>query len=148
MALLYWRITPAHAGKTRSRPGRQERQQDHPRACGKDGYSTYLHSGPLGSPPRMRERRILGIIGDKSIGITPAHAGKTISRFKCRICLKDHPRACGKDLIFFWSFFNLLGSPPRMRERRQNLWRNWCPTRITPAHAGKTYLRCWPDTKV
>ena len=48
------RITPAHAGKSRSIPSKSAMPWDHPRACGeKDGDLTRT-TPTAGSPPRMR----------------------------------------------------------------------------------------------
>ncbi len=71
-----------------------------------------------GSPPRMRER----LLSIRAKIITP----------------KDHPRVCGKDLIFDILFPAFWGSPPRMRERLQDLRRGLLVGGITPAYAGKT----------
>ena len=72
-------ITPAHAGLTL--PGVRENRstRDHPRACG--AYPLWYRVVILyeGSPPRMRG--LLGQPGrnDKLVGITPAHAGLTVT---------------------------------------------------------------------
>ena len=50
-------------------------------------------------------------------GITPACAGKTVIDFVSDSQSKDHPRVCGKNLSNFASFFDVVGSPPRVREK-------------------------------
>ena len=70
--------------------------------------------------------------------ITPAHAGKTMSRKGGETEESDHPRACGEN---YW-LDNLphfaIGSPPRMRGKLFCVLLALSSMRITPAHAGKT----------
>ena len=51
------RITPAYAGKTYLTALQCRAYKDHPRVCGKDEKGAVFVPSPLGSPPRMRERR-------------------------------------------------------------------------------------------
>ena len=55
------------------------KSEDHPRVCGKDWQSHSWYAREIGSPPRMRERRLCGIRPSARFGITPAYAGKTRS---------------------------------------------------------------------
>ena len=71
-------ITPAHAGKTPSAPSHPPPGGDHPRACGENPGLTLAVCELLGSPPRMRGKRISISKMIAQGGITPAHAGKTI----------------------------------------------------------------------
>ena len=72
------RITPAHAGKTNRNSERRFKDRDHPRACG-ENVDTVKHIGyNVGSPPRMRGKRVGKINVLLIVRITPAHAGKTI----------------------------------------------------------------------
>ena len=91
------RITPAHAGKTGCPDTAAQVRQDHPRACGEnvlvEGYVKVF----IGSPPRMRGKRSPRGCGGVQRRITPAHAGKTSAWKTLRICVKDHPRACGEN---------------------------------------------------
>ena len=131
-------ITPAHAGKTESGTFANPTGEDHPRACGKDrAFFSFLRLF-LGSPPRMRERLLIASAFFQDVGITPAHAGKTDAWQTFGYRVQDHPRACGKDIFFFHSSAVVVGSPPRMRERRKRCIINFSNIGITPAHAGKT----------
>lgn len=47
-------ITPAYAGKSRSRHVCISRRRDHPRVCGEKFVVALLGGVHLGSPPRMR----------------------------------------------------------------------------------------------
>ena len=120
IALDGFGITPARAGKTNGRRIFRIRNGDHPRSCGKD-YPGMLPSSKLsGSPPLVRERRRVKICIGRRNGITPARAGKTKTASSPAVSSWDHPRSCGKDVVFI--FFPC-----------------WLPG-ITPARAGKT---CW-----
>ena len=73
------RITPAYAGKS-SYGGRTRFPcRDHPRLCGEKPRSPAATGTSLGSPPPMRGKELLGLLTVKSIGITPAYAGKRFS---------------------------------------------------------------------
>ena len=92
----------------------------------------------MGSPPRMRERRLR--IGEVCAlkGITPAYAGKTFVECRVFSIAWDHPRVCGKDHNIHQAGCARRGSPPRMRERQllSSVVRH--ALGITPAYAGKT----------
>ena len=49
------------------------------------------------------------------LGITPAHAGKTVRISNPYGAMKDHPRACGENLHLRCREKRGNGSPPRMR---------------------------------
>ena len=71
------RITPAHAGKTAKAYEAWQELWDHPRACGENRLKKCALRRVLGSPPRMRGKRLFGEPFKAEAGITPAHAGKT-----------------------------------------------------------------------
>ena len=74
-------------------------------------------------------------------GITPAHAGKTQPELTDEWVAKDHPRACGENATYSIFQPDIEGSPPRMRGKLNMVMRFGVVTGITPAHAGKTFLR-------
>ena len=86
----------------------------------------------------MRERRSLFRTIIINEGITPAYAGKTIARNGLKRVVQDHPRVCGKDFMLGVIVMEAKGSPPRMRERRTQIYKAMTSQRITPAYAGKT----------
>ena len=96
-----FRITPAYAGKTHDVLVPLERPWDHPRVCGKDVNLPFVSTIIPGSPPRMRERHTDDWEEQPPDGITPAYAGKTKDGEVIGTRLKDHPRVCGKDSIYF-----------------------------------------------
>ena len=116
--IIYSRITPACAGKTVVRLQKTLRDRDHPRVCGKNPPARSSSVCPLGSPPRVREKRIKSLTKRRRTGITPACAGKT-AVVGCQLSpLRDHPRVCGKNFKKFVFMHLELGSPPRVREKR------------------------------
>ncbi len=71
-------------------------------------------------------------------GITPAHAGSTITGFRGGQKRKDHPRACGEHWAIRMWMGSRIGSPPRMRGAHGALDIRNGGVGITPAHAGST----------
>ena len=110
-------ITPAYAGKTPAKNKLKLFWKDHPRVCGKDRPRTIACGNCVGSPPRMRERRIRANSIQNRRRITPAYAGKTERKTGRPARLVDHPRVCGKDASRPALQAQPVGSPPRMRER-------------------------------
>ena len=69
----------------------------------------------MGSPPRMRGKLHTVLDALAPIGITPAHAGKTLTLHTRTIGTWDHPRACGENSDYSYPSTREQGSPPRMR---------------------------------
>ena len=112
------RITPAYAGKRKSR-----------RCCTTIG---------LGSPPRMRGKGADIVNGFVSAGITPAYAGKSQSYRQPCSAMWDHPRVCGEKQIPQTYISLSRGSPPRMRGKDLDDAIVQLNNGITPAYAGKS----------
>ena len=109
------RITPAHAGKSPAAAGKARRFGDHPRTCGEK--ATWRITVPLssGSPPHMRGKVASNLIIADELGITPAHAGKSIQGFIALELFEDHPRTCGEKPETLTKLEERRGSPPHMR---------------------------------
>ena len=75
--------------------------------------------------------------GRKVEGITPAHAGKRLSRRQRRRGTWDHPRVCGEKSSFVMWQGCCTGSPPRMRGKVLAALMPENRLGITPAYAGK-----------
>ena len=71
------RITPAYAGKTQLQPAPRHLLRDHPRVCRKNLLLPRCHGRCSVSPSCVREKHIRHLEDGKSLGITPAYAGKT-----------------------------------------------------------------------
>ena len=72
-------ITPAHAGKRARRRFCESPPRDHPRPCGEKGAHRRVHHHGGGSPPPMRGKAQRAAVAQRAAGITPAHAGKSLS---------------------------------------------------------------------
>ena len=133
------RITPAGAGKTRRCCAHRPKSQDHPRRCGENKMSRECRLSDLGSPPQVRGKP--ADVSQFSIydGITPAGAGKTLLRRRCKHHTRDHPRRCGENRYKGLSHQAHLGSPPQVRGKPSYGIYNSLKRRITPAGAGKTF---------
>ena len=92
------RIIPASAGKTCLMATKEKLVEDHPRVCGKNFKCLDLLILVLGSSPRVREKYIRHLEDGKSLGITPASAGKTDIHPVRTSELWDHSRVCGKNI--------------------------------------------------
>ena len=92
----WFRITPAHAGKSGHHQRRGRNNKDHPRACGEKSQRCPSRDRERGSPPRMRGKGDTVDYAAKPRRITPAHAGKREWRPQPPETGRDHPRACGE----------------------------------------------------
>ena len=117
-AVIYFRITPADAGKTSQSRGLWRWRRDHPRGCGENAFFANFSRLSLGSPPRMRGKPDEVTAYQAEARITPADAGKTPTPERRVIKCKDHPRGCGENESYIKSSTHCLGSPPRMRGKR------------------------------
>ena len=131
-------ITPADAGKTYIKSQPDVRIRDHPRGCGENILTWRLRNEHLGSPPRMRGKRLVfGRLG-MAVRITPADAGKTPPTAAVQPAIRDHPRGCGENGEFAMDLRAREGSPPRMRGKQATACCWHFTAWITPADAGKT----------
>ena len=102
----------------------------------------------------MREKPFLRRSMFSALGITPACAGKTQMFYMSMRRQEDHTRVCGKNLPYLTFQQAELGSPSRVREKRDKIWGGVFKPRITPACAGKTswFINChditWDHTRV
>ena len=131
-------ITPAHAGKSGQQSHIILQLWDHPRACGEKSGISEQFDMTTGSPPRMRGKVTVSKLEYKTLGITPAHAGKSLRRLIRSLIHGDHPRACGEKGILDGAQIFGMGSPPRMRGKVLRRFFRSRLTGITPAHAGKS----------
>ena len=70
-------ITPAYAGKSRSRGNAACARKDHPRLCGDKNTLCFRHCVTTGSPPPMRGKGTVRGKNTRPWRITPAYAGKS-----------------------------------------------------------------------
>ena len=93
----------------------------------------------IGSPPRVRGKRVQLRVSSPDTRITPARAGKTSQSCLTPAKLRDHPRACGENLNSDKEVTEWRGSPPRVRGKPVVKFGELAAIRITPARAGKTF---------
>ena len=81
----------------------------------------------------------------KSVGITPAYAGKRIKEICVSYEYGDHPRLCGEKLNSGSKCKFQSGSPPPMRGKGRHCQIKILCHGITPAYAGKS---CRPHSNI
>ena len=109
-----------------------------PRVCGEKKVWYGVEDIASGSPPRMRGKAQAEQVRRFLNGITPAYAGKRVSRLLRKASLWDHPRVCGEKGHAGRQKLPRLGSPPRMRGKVGGGDVFVVDVRITPAYAGKS----------
>ena len=132
------RITPACAGKRGVLAILGAATGDHPRVCGEKGAVCPCRYSRAGSPPRVRGKEALTPGKRTPERITPACAGKRISRSRSSAIRRDHPRVCGEKHLREVLGVKHRGSPPRVRGKVSTQPVDVAQTRITPACAGKS----------
>ena len=90
------------------------------------------------TPPRMRGRLLKLLTSARTVGNTPAYAGKTSSTATTATRSGKHPRVCGEDLSPVSMLRLSTETPPRMRGRLMHRAGVGVPEGNTPAYAGKT----------
>ena len=77
--------------------------------------------------------------------LIPAHAGKTLDNMFLAIVSAAHPRSRGENSTGDMESEAALGSSPLTRGKLLSQIAAWLPTRLIPAHAGKT-SRVWSQS--
>ena len=111
-------ITPACAGKTCANSSASPKPTDHPRMRGEDVRTPPEHFRGRGSPPHARGRPHRRAVERRSLGITPACAGKTPTPQQSTGWEADHPRMRGEDAASWAVIDWISGSPPHARGRQ------------------------------
>ena len=131
-------ITPACAGKRRSRNRKRAFGRDHPRMRGEKAEQPVYGKADPGSPPHARGKVYDEPKGCGFQGITPACAGKRSGQRRCTAGTWDHPRMRGEKTIKNGHCQASQGSPPHARGKVHVRMICACNTGITPACAGKS----------
>ena len=139
--ILVYRITPAYAGKREWKSGKVSLVEDHPRLCGEKLALERLVVFKQGSPPPMRGKACKITQKRTRARITPAYAGKRAYVCSNIMLDGDHPRLCGEKILKMKTDNVILGSPPPMRGKVQQLPDCFRFFGITPAYAGKSRRR-------
>ena len=109
------RLIPAHAGKTGSQGRGRSSGSAHPRSRGENTADDALTAQPAGSSPLTRGKLPSRQPFQFSLGLIPAHAGKTTRRYPDRCGNAAHPRSRGENLADLMHQVPHLGSSPLTR---------------------------------
>ena len=108
-------LIPAHAGKTR-RPGPNPgRPRAHPRSRGENLRAQLRHVAAQGSSPLTRGKLTSLDLREVSLGLIPAHAGKTYETVVMHVCKRAHPRSRGENILASLPAWQGSGSSPLTR---------------------------------
>ena len=135
------RITPACAGKRLCLTCVLAILWDHPRMCGEKESNIGGYVSTVGSPPHVRGKVRRLTLERLFTGITPACAGKSTKLRNAIRSKWDHPRMCGEKSAASTCPICARGSPPHVRGKVKENQTLWYEDRITPACAGKSYIR-------
>ena len=110
-----FRITPAWAGKRFPYRLLSVPDRDHPRVGGEKLLFQLMCSYLQGLPPHGRGKAERAAGRHRPAGITPAWAGKRLTRPAMTGTPRDHPRMGGEKLHLLLCVPAGYGSPPRRR---------------------------------
>ena len=131
-------LIPAHAGKTRGTTVSDRIGSAHPRSRGENPSILGPNVASSGSSPltrgKPRDMAALVVAG----GLIPAHAGKTTRWRECLTGCRAHPRSRGENVPSMHCRHRAGGSSPLTRGKPSCVFGCGRPTRLIPAHAGKT----------
>ena len=120
-------------------PAHRSASTAHPRSRGENEYLKRGSFISPGSSPltRGKRRRIDPV--PETVGLIPAHAGKTRPKPLTRTSSPAHPRSRRENKQLLVAAASQRGSSPLTRGKRRQRQRSGQPAGLIPAHAGKTY---------
>ena len=95
----------------------------------------------------MRGKALENGGGSLDVRITPACAGKRQALAKALSRSRDHPRMCGEKFAVILSPRVVTGSPPHVRGKGLKSSLSSIQRRITPACAGKSFLKSFSQSR-
>ena len=110
----------------------------HPRSRGENRLSCLPAGRCSGSSPLTRGKLKTLALREVSLGLIPAHAGKTRGRHRATQPHGAHPRSRGENTPCLSAGSPPRGSSPLTRGKPYGLDNSYEVTRLIPAHAGKT----------
>ena len=134
------RLIPAHAGKTVTSRSFGPGTWAHPRSRGENCSRAYSHGSGRGSSPLTRGKHFTFECDCSSLGLIPAHAGKTRRVRSGAVLYRAHPRSRGENSAFNALAPVLEGSSPLTRGKQAGGGFDLTRGGLIPAHAGKTQL--------
>ena len=132
------RLIPAHAGKTPSRSPHLSLVGAHPRSRGENREEDRVRPWRRGSSPLTRGKLRASAPAMRTMGLIPAHAGKTGKIVPVTSAARAHPRSRGENRGMRPSGHSSGGSSPLTRGKRLRSAFAVCSSGLIPAHAGKT----------
>ena len=131
-------LIPAHAGKTSSASSAREARRAHPRSRGENRQRVEGADATAGSSPLTRGKLGRPASSMSSIGLIPAHAGKTQQSHLSMASARAHPRSRGENPYAASNDQDPKGSSPLTRGKLLAAVFHERRPRLIPAHAGKT----------
>ena len=132
-------FTPTCVGKTSLKDFLNQFAGVHPHVCGENSSCISSNACLVGSPPRVWGKPTLRTVSYACRRFTPTCVGKTQFCFCSAKALPVHPHVCGENSTVKGDHVFVLGSPPRVWGKPDQLARNAVTTRFTPTCVGKTY---------
>ena len=132
------RLIPAHAGKTMQCYAHAYKSAAHPRSRGENPALGLLALAVCGSSPLTRGKHQEPNFERLSIGLIPAHAGKTGAYSVAWSSGWAHPRSRGENARVPTGAVTCSGSSPLTRGKRDETLDEAPASGLIPAHAGKT----------
>ena len=133
------RLIPAHAGKTDRAWRRGVHPQAHPRSRGENFTCLATTVVSSGSSPLTRGKPDQHGVVSPTVGLIPAHAGKTRAKTSSTSPSRAHPRSRGENVGLSRLSGGGRGSSPLTRGKRHSGDKGPRRRRLIPAHAGKTH---------
>ena len=131
-------LIPAHAGKTTNFSLFKVNRMAHPRSRGENLVDKPNVLAHLGSSPLTRGKLEVGLLGSGSLGLIPAHAGKTSDGKYTPSEVGAHPRSRGENSWTRPASPTRSGSSPLTRGKLAHVVLAVAVRGLIPAHAGKT----------
>ena len=131
-------LIPAHAGKTWPRGRTNGAAGAHPRSRGENQVRASRDGRLSGSSPLTRGKRTGMSIVRPSVGLIPAHAGKTAVFLGRHRADGAHPRSRGENSTKVKTADIETGSSPLTRGKQRPPSNHLTAGGLIPAHAGKT----------
>ena len=135
-------LIPAHAGKTAGVRRADQGDGAHPRSRGENAILLGVPFTTAGSSPLTRGKPSSRCAAPLTVGLIPAHAGKTPQTHPGGRCSQAHPRSRGENRPSVATRCTPSGSSPLTRGKLHLLGNDRRIIRLIPAHAGKTAPGC------
>ena len=131
-------LIPAHAGKTTGVRRADQGDGAHPRSRGENAILLGVPFTTAGSSPLTRGKPSSRCAAPLTVGLIPAHAGKTPQTHPGGRCSQAHPRSRGENVRGKRHLVTDSGSSPLTRGKQTERGDEVYTLRLIPAHAGKT----------